>query len=54
MFDKFRCKGWLRLVGSSKLWVSFAEYRVFFQGSFAKETYDFKGPTSRSHNISCF
>jgi len=36
MFDRFRCKGWLRLVGSSKLWVSFAEYRVFYRALLQK------------------
>ena len=84
--------GWLRLVGSFKLYVCFAEYRLFYiciyiyicsyghnliclyglatisrllkiiglfckissllQGSFAKETYNFKEPTNRSHPIS--
>jgi len=43
--------GWLRLVGSLKLQVTFAEYRLFFKGSFAKETYNFKEPTNRSHPI---
>jgi len=43
--------GWLRLVGSLKSQVSFAEYRLFFKGSFAKETYNFKEPTNRSHPI---
>jgi len=48
--------GWLRLVGSFKLFVSFTEYRLFlralfFKGSLAKETYDLKEPTSRSHPI---
>ena len=33
--------GWLRLVGSFKLQVSFAEYGSLLQGSFAKETYNF-------------
>jgi len=32
--------GWLRLVGSFKLYVSFAEYSFFYKVSFAKETYD--------------
>jgi len=41
--------GWLRLAGSFKLWVSLAEYRLFLQGSFAKETYNFKESTDRSH-----
>ena len=42
------CMGWLRLVRSLKLQVSFAEYS-FLQGSFAKETYNFKEPTNISH-----
>ena len=41
--------GWLRLVGSLKLQVSFAEYRLFYP--FSKETYHFKEPTSHSHPI---
>jgi len=42
--------GWLRLVGSSKLYVSFAKepYERLYS---AKETYDFKEPTNRSHPI---
>ena len=42
--------GWLRLVGSSKLYVSFAKepYKRLYS---AKETYDFKEPTSRSPPI---
>jgi len=47
--------GWLRLVSSLQLQVSFAEYlfhRALLQGSFAKETYHFKEPTNRSHPIS--
>jgi len=43
--------GWLRLVGSLKLWVSFAEYRLFKQASFTEETYNFREPTNRSHPI---
>ena len=35
--------GWLRLAGSLKLWVSFAESSL--QGSFAKETYVLREPT---------
>ena len=31
--------GWLRLVGSLKSQVSFAEFSLFYQGSFTKETY---------------
>ena len=41
--------GWLRLVGSLKLYVSFAEYRFFYRSLFAKETYNFKEHTIRSH-----
>ena len=40
---------WLRLVGSSKIQVSFAEYRSLLQGSFTKGTHIFKEPTNCSH-----
>ena len=43
--------GWLRLVGSLKLQVSFAEYHIFYR-AFAKETCNFKEPTNRSHQVS--
>ena len=43
--------GWLRLVGSIKLQVAFAEYLSLLQGSFTKETYNFINPTNRSHPI---
>jgi len=43
--------GWLRLVGSSKLYVSFIEYRLFYRAQFAKETCNFKEPTNRSNRI---
>jgi len=43
--------GWLRLVSSLKLQVSFAEYHLFYRALFAKKTYDFKEPTSHSHPI---
>ena len=46
--------GWLRLVGSFKVEVSFAEYMqniVSFLGLFCKETYSYKEPTNRSHTI---
>jgi len=33
------------IVGSLQSQVSFAEYRLFLKGSFAKETYNFKEPT---------
>jgi len=41
---------WLRLVGSFKSWVSFAKepYKADYS---AKETYNFKEPTNRSHSI---
>ena len=47
---------WLRLVGSIKLYVSFAEYCLFYRAlwqkrSFAKETYSFIDPTNQSHPI---
>jgi len=42
--------GWLRLVGSFKLYVSFAEYGLF-DSALPKETYNFKEPTNRSHPI---
>ena len=52
--------GWLLSVGSIKLYVSFAEYPLFymalrifslFHGSFAKETYNIIDPTDSSHPI---
>ena len=43
--------GSLRLVGSLHSYVSFAEYRLFYRALFAKETCNFKEPTSRSHPI---
>jgi len=42
---------WLRLVGPLKIYVSFAEYSLFYRALFAKETYYFKEPTSRSQPI---
>ena len=42
--------GWLRLVGSLKLQVSFAE-QPYKQDYSAKETYNIKEPTHRSHSI---
>jgi len=44
--------GWLRLVGSLK-WCLFRRISSLLQSSFAKETYDFKEPTNRSHPIGC-
>jgi len=44
--------GWLRLVGSLKLYISFAEYRLFYKALLAKETYNFMEPTSQSHPVS--
>jgi len=43
--------GWLRLVGSLKLNISFAEYKSRLQGSFATKTYNFNEPTTCSHPI---
>jgi len=43
--------GWLRLVGSLKSCVSFAEYHLFYRAFFAKETYNLIDPTDRSHLI---
>jgi len=43
--------GWLRLVGSIKLYVSFADYHRFYRALLAKETYDFIDPTNQSHPI---
>ena len=42
--------GWLRLVGSIKLQVSFAEYCLFYR-AFAKETYNLIDPTDQSQPI---
>jgi len=36
---RMMCMGWLRSVGSIKLQVFFAEYRLFYKALFAKETY---------------
>jgi len=41
--------GWLRLVGSLKLQVSFAKEPYKRRINSAKETYNFKEPTNRSH-----
>ena len=43
--------GWLRLVGSFKLQVSFAEYSLFCTALLQKRPYNFKEPTDRSHPI---
>ena len=43
--------GWLRSVGSFKSQVSFAEYSLFHMAVLAKETCNFKEPTSHSHSI---
>jgi len=45
------CMGWLRLVASIKLQVSFAKYSLFYRALLAKETYNFIEPTNRSHPI---
>jgi len=37
-FGGFRiCMGWLRLVGSLKIWVSFAEYSLFYRALLQKK-----------------
>jgi len=36
---RMMCMGWLRSVGTIKLQVFFAEYRLFYKALFAKETY---------------
>ena len=43
--------GWLRSVGSIKLQVSFAEYRLLCRALFAKETYSFIEPINQGHPI---
>jgi len=43
--------GWLRLVGSIKLQVSFAKYSLFYRGLLQKETYDLIDPTNISHPV---
>ena len=44
--------GWLRSVGSIKLLVSFAEYRLFYRPLFfSKETCNLIDPTNQSHPI---
>ena len=43
--------GWLRLVGSLKLYVSFAEEPYKRDDILQKETCNLKGPTNRSHPI---
>ena len=43
--------GWLRLVGSLTMIGLFCRISCVLLGSFAKETYDFEGPTNRSHPI---
>jgi len=40
--------GWLRWVGSLKLWVSFSKRALYNRRYSATETYDFKWPTNRS------
>jgi len=45
------CMGWLQLVGSFKLSVSFAKEPYKRELYSAKETYNFKEPTNRSHPI---
>jgi len=45
--------GWLRLVGSLQLQVSFAKEPYKLDLYSAKETYELKEPTDRSHSIPC-
>jgi len=45
--------GWLRLVRSLKLYVSFAEYCLFHRALFAKETHNFKALGYRNANYTC-
>jgi len=47
---KARHMGWLRSVVSIKLWVSFAEYSLFYR-VILQETYGLIDPTNRSHPI---
>ena len=47
----FMMMGWLRLVGSLKLQVSFAKEPYKREICSAKKTFNFKGPTNRSHPI---
>jgi len=42
--------GWIRLVGSLKF-KSLLQNTVSFICCFAKETYDFKEPTSHTHQV---
>ena len=49
--DETLCTGWLPLVGSLKLYVSFAKEPYRNRRYSAKETYNFKEPTNRSHPI---
>ena len=42
--------GWLQSVGSIKLYVSFAQYGLFYR-VFLQETYNFIDPTNCSHPI---
>ena len=48
--DNIQCTindmGWLRLVSSLKMYVSFAEYSLFYRG-YAKEPYVFRQPANR-------
>ena len=38
--------GWLRVVGSWKLYVTFAEYRLFYRALLQNETCNIKEPTT--------
>jgi len=44
-----KAMGWLRLAGSIKLQVSFAEYSLFYRALLQKKTYNSKEPTNCSH-----
>ena len=46
------CMLWLRLVGSFKVLVSLPLLGLFCGALLAKETYNFKEPTTRSHPMS--
>jgi len=47
----FCIMGWLRLVGSLKLWVSFAKKPYKRDCIMQKQTCNFKEPTKRSHRM---
>jgi len=51
MYPTFARMGWLRLVGSIKLQVSFAEYSLFYRALLQERPEIFIGPTDQSHPI---